>query len=130
MKVCICSGRCSVLVNGSPREEVSIQKRLKQGDPLSPFLYLLVAEGLSCLMEKAVTTWRFKGCELGNDGPSVQYADDTILVGDANWGNLWVMKAVLRCFELVSGLKVNFKKIKSDWFECRSIVLNFRRRFP
>lgn len=33
--VCIFSGKCSVLVNGSPTNEFSIQKRLKQGDPLA-----------------------------------------------------------------------------------------------
>lgn len=37
---------------------------------------------------------------------------DTLLVGEASWENLWVMKLVLRCFELASGLKVNFKKTR------------------
>lgn len=37
MRACIFSGRCSMLVNGSPTQEVLIHKGLKQGDPLSPF---------------------------------------------------------------------------------------------
>ncbi|MCI94700.1 putative non-LTR retroelement reverse transcriptase, partial [Trifolium medium] len=48
----------SVLVNGSPSEEINIQRGLKQGDPLAPFLFLLVAEGLGGLMKKAVATNR------------------------------------------------------------------------
>lgn len=42
-------------------------------------------------MMNAVTKGMFKGCELGNGGPNVsilQYADDTILVWEASWGNI------------------------------------------
>jgi hypothetical protein len=54
MKMCVCNGNLSVLVNGSPTEQVSISRGLKQGDPLAPFLFLIVAEGLGSLMHKAV----------------------------------------------------------------------------
>lgn len=57
----------------------------------------------------------FKGCKIGNEGLEVsimQYADDTLLVGEITWDILWVMKAVLRCFEVVSCLKVNYKKTR------------------
>lgn len=40
----------------------------------------------------------------------LQYVDDTILVGKATFDNLWVLRAVLRCFEMASGLKVNFNR--------------------
>lgn len=42
----------------------------------------------------------------------LQFADDTILVGDGSWHNLWSIKALLRGFELVSELSVNFIKSK------------------
>ncbi|MCI06467.1 RNA-directed DNA polymerase (Reverse transcriptase), partial [Trifolium medium] len=45
MKACVCCGKLSVLVNGSPTKEVNISRGLKQGDPLAPFLFLLVSEG-------------------------------------------------------------------------------------
>jgi hypothetical protein len=51
----------SILVNGSPTEEIIIKCGLKQGDPLAPFLFLLVAEGLGGLMRRAVEINRFKG---------------------------------------------------------------------
>jgi exonuclease III len=54
MRACIFAGNLSVLINGSPTQEVSISKGLKQGDPLAPFLFLLVAEGLGTLMSRAV----------------------------------------------------------------------------
>jgi len=53
MKACVCGGSKSILVNGCPTEEISIHRGLKQGDPLAPFLFLLVAEGFSGLMRKA-----------------------------------------------------------------------------
>ncbi|KAL5191116.1 U-box domain-containing protein 14 [Glycine soja] len=40
----------------------------------------------------------------------LQYADDTVFVGEASWDNVFVMKAMLRGFEMVSGLKINFSK--------------------
>jgi exonuclease III len=112
MKRCVCSGNLSVLVNGSPTEQVNITRGLKQGDPLAPFLFLLVAEGLGSLMTKAVSLCFFKGFKLNSDIliSHLQYADDTIFIGEACVENLWSMKAILRWFELISGLKVNFSK--------------------
>ena len=40
----------------------------------------------------------------------LQHADDTVFVGDASWDNVIVLKAMLRGFEMVSGLKINFAK--------------------
>jgi hypothetical protein len=113
IRACVFSGNMSVLVNGSPTEEINIQRGLKQGDPLAPFLFLIVAEGLGGLMKKAVATNRFHGFRIGDNGLCIshlQYADDTLFIGEATTENLWVMKAILRGFEMVSGLKVNFWK--------------------
>jgi hypothetical protein len=103
----------SMLVNGSPSEEINIQRGLKQGDPLAPFLFLLVAEGLGGVMKRAVELNRFRGFKVGASNVVIshlQYADDTICVGEASIDNLWTLKAILRGFEMVSGLKVNFWK--------------------
>jgi hypothetical protein len=113
MKACVFAGNLSVLVNGSPTSEINIQRGLKQGDPLAPFLFLLVAEGFAGLMRSAVEKNLFKGFIVGPDNVVVshlQYADDTICVGEATTENLWTLKAILRGFELASGLKVNFWK--------------------
>lgn len=49
-----------VLVNGIPREDFKVSRVLGQGDPLSPFFFLLVAEGFSCLLFRAVSLGEFE----------------------------------------------------------------------
>jgi hypothetical protein len=113
IKACVFAGNLLVLVNGSPTSEINIQRDLKQGDPLAPFLFLLVAEGFGGLMRSAVEKNLFKGFGVGPNNLSVshlQYADDTLCIGEASTENLWTLKAILRGFELTSGLKVNFWK--------------------
>jgi hypothetical protein len=113
IRACVFSGNMSVLINGSPSEEINIQRGLKQGDPLAPFLFLLVAEGLGAIMKKAVEINRFKGFQVGHNGLSIshlQYADDTLCIGEASVQNLWALKAILRGFEMTSGLKINYWK--------------------
>jgi hypothetical protein len=110
MKTCVCNGKLSVLVNGCPTEEVNISRGLKQGDHLAPFLFLLVVEGLTALSKSAISLGYFKGFQVGPEVSVslLQYADDTLFIGEACVENLWSMKAILKWFELVSGLKVNF----------------------
>jgi hypothetical protein len=114
MRACIFHSSLSVLVNGSPTDNFAVGKGLRQGDPLSPFLFLIVAEGLTGLMCKAVSNNAFHGYKVGNNVMfhTLQFADDTIITGEDTWDNLWLIKTVLRSFELVSGLKVNFHTSK------------------
>ncbi|MCH79435.1 RNA-directed DNA polymerase (Reverse transcriptase) [Trifolium medium] len=126
----------SVLINGSPSEEINIQRGLKQGDPLAPFLFLLVDEGLGGLMKKAVEFNRFRGFQVGNGGVTMShlhYADDTLCIGDASVMNLWSLKAILRGFEMTSGLKINFWKsnlmginVSADFMRLASTFVNCR----
>jgi len=137
MKACMYGGSMSILVNGSPTEEINIHRGLKQGDPLAPFLFLLVAEGFSGLMRQAKEENLFEGFEVGENGLVVshlQYADDTLCIGKATVENLWAMKAILRGFEMVSGLKINFLKssligvnVREDFMEMACNFLNCSR---
>ncbi|MCH80575.1 LINE-1 reverse transcriptase like [Trifolium medium] len=114
MRACIFNSSMSVLINGSPTEEFTVGKGLRQGDPLSPFLFLLAAEGLSGMVNKAVDIGKFAGFKV-NDSirfQILQFADDTILMNDCSWENVRTMESILRGFELVSGLKINFVKSK------------------
>jgi hypothetical protein len=68
IKECVCTATASVLVNGSPTEEFPLERGLRQGDPLSPFLFLLAAEGLNVLMEAEVARNKFTGYSIGGYG--------------------------------------------------------------
>ena len=113
MKARVFGGSKSVLVNGSPTEEICINQGLKQGDPLAPFLFLLVAEGFSGLMRNAVDWSSFESFQVGRNGLVIshfQYGDDTLCIGKPTVENLWALKSLLRGFEMVSGLEINFYK--------------------
>ncbi|GLT47499.1 hypothetical protein SLA2020_211940 [Shorea laevis] len=110
---CLSTARISVLVNGSPTREFEVGKGLRQGDPLSPFLFLMIGEGLKSLVQRAVTEGMLHGIEIGKQGMSVsllQFADDTIIMGRADAENIHMVKDVLKWFELMSGLRINFNK--------------------
>lgn len=64
IRECVGTITASVLVNGSPTDEFPLKRGLRQGDPLSPFLFLLAAEGLYVLM-KAMVDNRFQVILLG-----------------------------------------------------------------
>jgi hypothetical protein len=115
IRACIFNSSMSVLVNGSPTEDFKVGRGLRQGDPLSPFLFLIAAEGLAGrLMRQAVSLGKFKGYQVSNNiqFQMLQFADDTIMLGEGTRENLWTIKTLLRSFELVSGLKINFVKSK------------------
>ena len=68
-------------MNGSPTSEFVPQRGLRQGDPLAPFLFNIVAEGLNGLMRRAVEENMYKGYLVGANNVPIsilQYADDTI----------------------------------------------------
>ena len=107
---CLTSTSVSILIKESPSKEFMLQRGLRKGYPPGPFLFTIVAEGLSGLMREAQVKNLFSGFKVGSKGVEVnllQYTDETIFVGDLTMENVVVVKSMLRCFELVSKLKVN-----------------------
>ncbi|KAK2635471.1 hypothetical protein Ddye_030263 [Dipteronia dyeriana] len=113
IKECISSPKVFVLVNGSPTPQFGMEKGLRQGDPLSPFLFNIASKGLNCLLHKAVNLDLMCGERIGNGEVHIsylQFVDDTILFIKPKTDYLCNAKRILRCFQLVSGLKINFHK--------------------
>lgn len=107
------SSRISILVNGSPTAEFSPKCGLRQGDPLSPLIFNLVGEVLSQLICRGEAQKIFKGISLPGCSESLthlQFADDVILFLEGDEGSVYGIKRILQCFQLLSGLKINFSK--------------------
>ena len=107
----ICFSLC--VVNGSPIREFTHRKGLRQGDPFAPFLFLIVAEGLAGVFRMAEEKSLIESLVVGRAKVKVnmlQYVDDTLFFCEANTKSVFNIKGILLCFELASGLKVNFLK--------------------
>lgn len=113
IKGILVSARSAVLVNGSPTFEFQCYKGLRQGDPISPFLFLIVMEALTCLFNKASKLGIFEGVSLAKNGPLIShlfFADDALIMGKWSENNILVVARILRIFYLCSGLKFNIHK--------------------
>ncbi|XP_071728713.1 uncharacterized protein [Rutidosis leptorrhynchoides] len=113
IEACFKSATVSILVNGSPTSEFTLEKGIRQGDPLSPYLFIIVGEGLNFLAKSACNQGFIKGVEIGADKillSHLQYTDDTIFIGKWCKRNVSNVMKLLECFERSSGLKVNASK--------------------
>nr|GFA01324.1 RNA-directed DNA polymerase, eukaryota [Tanacetum cinerariifolium] len=113
IKSCLSSSRAIILVNGSPTSEFSINRGLRQGDPLSPFLFILVMEGLHNAFIEAMSNGLISGININNSTINIShliFADDVIITTGWNARDLEKIICVLHVFYLVSGLKINIHK--------------------
>ncbi|GJX11787.1 RNA-directed DNA polymerase, eukaryota [Tanacetum coccineum] len=111
---CLRSSWGSVLVNGSPTEEFQFFKGLKQGDPLSPFIFILVMESLHISFKRVVDAGMFNGIVLNSvmHLSHMFYADDAVFMGQWSTKNIDTIIYVLKCFHRASGLSINLSKSK------------------
>ncbi|KAJ9683301.1 hypothetical protein PVL29_019053 [Vitis rotundifolia] len=113
---CLSSARFSVLVNGVPAGFFPSSKRLRQGDPLSPCLFVLGMEVLDVLIRRVVKGGFLSGCSIRGDRRSplnishLFFADDTIVFCEANKEHLTHLSWILFWFEAASGLRINLAK--------------------
>jgi hypothetical protein len=103
----------STLVNGVPGKRIICKRGVRQGDPLSPILFVNTFDLLQSDINKA---WQNGYIDLpimddvGQKYPIVQYADDTLMIMPADNQQLIYLKEVLQIFSQSAGLHVNFHK--------------------
>ncbi|RVW46685.1 LINE-1 retrotransposable element ORF2 protein [Vitis vinifera] len=113
MRGCLSSVSFAVLVNGNAKGWVKASRGLRQGDPLSPFLFTIVADVLSRMLLKAEERNVLEGFKVGRNRTRVshlQFADDTIFFSSYREEDMMTLKNVLLVFGHISGLKVNLDK--------------------
>jgi hypothetical protein len=106
------SGTSEVLLNGVPGKKFPCRRGVRQGDPLSPLLYVAASE----LLQAMVNMLHLEGTLQpplripNSDFPIIQYADDTLLVMEACPIQLAALKLILEHFAQATGLRVNYAK--------------------
>jgi hypothetical protein len=96
-----------------PGKSFHCKRGVRQGDPLSPLLFVLAADLLQSIINKVrqhglLQLPLTENC--GQDFPIVQYADDTLLILEACPRQLFFLREVLNSFATSTGLKVNYRK--------------------
>ena len=113
----VTGGTVYVKVNNILRHYIKSYKDVRQGDPLSSILFIFVADYLTRMAYKAQRNGLITGLIshiIPNGVAILQYADDTIVFLKHDINGAVHMKLLLYLFEMLAGLKINFKK--SDFF--------------
>lgn len=133
----VTSSSFSILVNGSPSEVFSPSRGLRQGDPLFPFLFILMMEALGRSIKQAKAVGKIKGLLLSENGQALthqQLVDDTMLQGIPIFKEATTYKQILNAFAMAIGMEVNLSKSKIFFFNTNlavqrniSRILGFQR---
>eukprot|EP00253_Pinus_taeda_P033725 PITA_33725 len=102
----------AVLVNGVASSFFNSQRGLRQGCPLSPLLFLLVAEGLSRLIHKARREEKVKGIEVAINLyiTHLLFVDDILIFTNGNYNELKEFKCIFYLFLKATGMQINSGK--------------------
>lgn len=110
---CVTIVSYSILVNGEPQDLIHPTKGLRQGDPLSLFLFLFCVEGLNALISKAACDGDIRGYSLCRAGPRIShlfFADDCLLFCRATPSDYAKILSILAWYETALGQQVNSDK--------------------
>ena len=110
---CVQSVSYAVLLNGQPVGNIKPTRGLHQGDPLSPYLFLLCAMGLQSLIHQAEVDGHIRGVAICRNGPKVShlfFTDDSALFCRATEAECNKILEILEVYERGFGQKINREK--------------------
>ncbi|KAM1803504.1 hypothetical protein ACFX12_029481 [Malus domestica] len=113
VKECISTVSFSILINGSPTGYIQPKRGLRQGDPLTPFLFLICTEGFSSLIKKGLERGALHGYKITPNGTPIThlfFADDSVLFGNATVEEAQGVADVLNVYASGSGQEINMSK--------------------
>lgn len=113
---CIGGSKLSIIWNGNRLPPFHPRKGLRQGDPLSPYLFVLCMERLSLRIHQLVESGAWKPIRISPHGPPIShlfFADDVLLFFQANVSQVQLVADTLQLFFRHSGLKININKSKA-----------------
>lgn len=127
MTMCVETVDYSVLVNNELIGPIIPGRGLRQGDPLSPYLFIICAEGLSSLIRRAEARGDLRGTSVCRGAPPVThllFADDCFLFFKATENQAQVMQSILATYEAASGQSISLPK--SEIFYSRRVSDNLK----
>jgi hypothetical protein len=110
---CVTTVQYSIRFNGHMLDSFTPSRGIRQGDPLSPYLFLFVADGLSCLIRKEIENNSLREFHICRRAPGIShllFADDSLLFFEASVEQTIVVKSVLDKYELSTGQMVSLGK--------------------
>jgi exonuclease III len=110
---CISSVKYSIIINGEPVGLIYPSRGIRQGDPISPYLFLLCAEVLSFKLQQAASNGSLRGVPTSPRGPKINhlfFADDSLIFCKANSQEWITLAEILDEYEAVSGQRLNKDK--------------------
>jgi exonuclease III len=113
---CISSSSCAILYNGGQMDFFQPTRGIRQGDPLSPYIFILCMEYLSLKIFEACNSKTWKPIKASRRGPAFShlfFADDLLLCAEASTSCCLTISRVLEDFCCVSGQKINLSKSKA-----------------
>jgi len=110
---CVITVKYRIHVNRCLTDEFVPERGLRQGDPISPYLFLLCAEGFSSLLQQAEVEGRIQGVQVSRDAPAVShllFADDSLIMCRATEEEAVQLRNLLKIYEEYSGQVINSEK--------------------
>lgn len=95
---CVTTPSFSILINGRPYGNIQPTRGIRQGDPFSPYMFLLCAEGFTSLLAKAKLEGSIKGVSICRRAPKISnlmFVDDSLLFCQATHGEVVVIDEIL-----------------------------------
>jgi hypothetical protein len=135
VRLCISSSSFSILLNGSPFGHFKPGRGLKQGDPLSPFLFILGSEVISQLFLRQESRGLLSGLKIAKNCTPIShllFADDLIIFAKATSAEAHSLNSVLQQYCGWSGQSINFNKSSIHFSKntAHSVIQSIRGIFP
>ena len=121
---CVTTTSFFVLVNGRPFGNVLPSKGIRQGDPLSPYLFLLCTKGFTSLLDRAEIGRTLHGVSISRNAPKITnllFADDSLIFSRASSAEINSIVEILQVYAKASGQCINLEK-SSMYFSNNTIV--------